>query len=78
MLLTGNSVILVIKMPEEDDTVSDVMGPKGTPRLDNARAVMDPLNERRRETHMLHHDHKLHQDPWDGHEAVKTPRKFEE
>ena len=76
MFLKGDSVILVIKMQEEDDAASDVVGPKGAPRVGNARAEMNPLDEGRVETHMLCPDHRLLQDPGDGPKAVKTPKDF--
>ena len=74
MFLKGDSVILVIKMgptPGGDDAESDVMGPRGTPRLDIGRAKMGQLDERRGEMHLLHPDHRLLQDPGDRPEAVK-------
>ena len=53
MFLKGVSVILIIKMQEEDDAASVVMGPKEMPGPDNATPDMDTLDERRVETHMF-------------------------
>ena len=77
MFLRGDPVILVIRMgpmPGEDDAEYDVMGQRGTPRLDIGRAKMVQLDERRGETHMSHPDHRLLQNPGDGPEAVKEPQ----
>ena len=72
----GDSVILVIKMQEGDDAKSVAMGPKETPRLDNAKTEIDPLDERRVETQMLCPDYRLLQVPGDEPKAEETPQDF--
>ena len=42
--------------------------------LDNTTADMDPLDERRLETHMFCPDHRLLQDPGSGPKAEETPQ----
>jgi hypothetical protein len=78
MFLKGDSVILVIKRQEEDDAASIVMGPKGMSGLYNAKAEMDPLDERRVKTNMLCPDQRLLQDPGDGPKSVETAQDFVE
>ena len=54
MFLRGDSVILVIRMGPTsggDDAEYDVMGPRGTPRLDIGSAKTDQLDERE-DTHV--------------------------
>ena len=55
---------------------SVAMGPKEMTGPDNATAEMDPLDERRVETHMLCHDHRSLQDPGNGPKAEETPKDF--